>query len=63
MKTEEKLKSITHQCLQELKKRRIFQPDFIDLVLDKHDSEHSHYYGELIWVMVILELWLSSRNR
>ena len=63
MKTEVKLKSITHQCLQELKKRRIFQPDFIDLVLDKHDSEHSHYYGELIWVMVILELWLSSRNR
>jgi asparagine synthase (glutamine-hydrolysing) len=63
MKTEEKLKVITHQCLQELKKRQIFQADFIDLVLDKHDSEHSHYYGELIWVMVILELWLSSRNR
>jgi asparagine synthase (glutamine-hydrolysing) len=63
MKTEEKLKTITHQCLQELKKRHIFQADFIDLALEKHDSEHSHYYGELIWVMVILELWLSSRGR
>ncbi|MFT6988614.1 MAG: asparagine synthase (glutamine-hydrolyzing) [Paraglaciecola sp.] len=63
MKSEKKLKTLTHKCLQSLKLRGIFKPEFIDLAMEKHDSEHSHYYGELIWVMVILELWLSSRGR
>ena len=42
---------------------RYFHPDFVDPALQHHRTGHAGYYGELIWVMVMLELWLGSRGR
>jgi asparagine synthase (glutamine-hydrolysing) len=62
MKDEPALQQLTRDTLERLKPRRIFRDDFIDSALAKHQSDHSGYYGELIWIMVVLELWLESRN-
>jgi asparagine synthase (glutamine-hydrolysing) len=62
MKDEPALQALTHDTLEKLKTRKIFRPDFIASAVAKHQSGHSGYYGELIWIMVVLELWLESRN-
>lgn len=62
MKDEPALQQLTHATLEKLKPRRIFREDFIESAVAKHQSGHSGYYGELIWIMVVLELWMESRN-
>lgn len=57
------LQGLTASALAGLKQREIFRPDFIDSALEHHRTGHAGYYGELIWVMVVLELWLQSRGR
>lgn len=56
------LMKMAQSALEAMKKRNIFNTEFIELALLKHQSEHSGYYGELIWIVVILELWLESRG-
>lgn len=63
MKQEPELRKLTRDTLERLKSRDIFRADFIDTALDTHESGHSGYYGELIWIMVVLELWLTDRGR
>ncbi len=48
--------------LSRLRRRGILKPAFIDQALSLHQQEHAHYYGELVWVMMMLELWLTSRG-
>ncbi|WP_246840574.1 asparagine synthase-related protein [Lacimicrobium sp. SS2-24] len=62
MKEQPRLQEITHDSLQRLRKREIFRPEFIDTALSTYQSGHASYYGELIWIMVVLELWLTSRG-
>lgn len=56
------LMAIAKEALSSLAQRDIFKPEFIELAIDKHQSEHSSYYGELIWILIVLELWLESRG-
>lgn len=56
------LREMAGDNLARLRQRNILQPTFIDQVLNLHQQEHAHYYGELVWVMMMLELWLTSRG-
>ncbi|WP_299084237.1 asparagine synthase-related protein [uncultured Paraglaciecola sp.] len=62
MKQNQQLKDITAQCLNAFKQRNIVKDSLIDDALKAHDSVHASYYGELIWIMVILELWLQGKE-
>lgn len=55
------LMDLAKESLTALAQRDIFKPEFIALAVEKHSQEHSGYYGELIWILVTLELWLQSR--
>jgi len=35
-------------------------PEYIDELVRLHQHEHAAYYGEFIWVLACLELWLQS---
>jgi len=60
----------SHQGLHELatdsigslKQRHIFEPKFLDRVLTLHRDVHAAYYGELVWILMVLELWLQARR-
>jgi len=54
------LREMAYETLQKLKSRHYFQKDFIDKAFKMHDEQHASYYGELIWLMMVLELWLDS---
>lgn len=62
MKENEQLKALTLECLNSFKARNIVKPSLIDKALNAHQSVHAGYYGELIWIMVILELWLQGKE-
>jgi len=60
MKDTPALKSLALDNLLAFKKRHIIQDSLIDKVLDAHHNQHAGYYGELIWILVVLELWLAQ---
>lgn len=60
MKEQPALQALTAQSLDKLKARNIIKAEFIDEALKIYQSGHSGYYGELIWIMLILELWLEQ---
>lgn len=63
MKEQPRLQQLTEQTLAALKTRQIIRPEFIDEALQIYRSGHLGYYGELIWIMVVLELWLQGWER
>ena len=60
IKENEKLRSITLECLENLKARNIIKESLINEALQAHENVHAGYYGELIWIMVIFELWMQG---
>lgn len=56
------LQQLAYQHLTSLKQRNIFMPQFIDKILQQHRDAHASYYGELIWVLTLLELWLAAHQ-
>lgn len=60
LRDDENLKSIAYDSLSDLKKRGYLRPEFIDRAIDLHQKEHAVYYGELVWLLMVLEIWLST---
>jgi asparagine synthase (glutamine-hydrolysing) len=60
MQSYDPLRELVYDSLANLKKRALLRPDYIDRLLRLHREEHAAYYGEFIWILVMLELWLHS---
>lgn len=60
LKENKTLRELAFDTLLAFKARKIMSDNLIDKVLDAHKSIHASYYGELIWIMVVLELWLQQ---
>ena len=63
LKEHQPLKALAYDAIHSLKKRDYFQPKFLDHAIEMHQSIHAAYYGELIWVLMMLELWLVGKGR
>jgi asparagine synthase (glutamine-hydrolysing) len=48
--------------LSRMRRRKIVRADFLDDVLRLHREQHAGYYGEFIWVLIMLELWLTTHG-
>ena len=55
------LKDLAFDSLAELRKRAIIRPQFLDPLMTKHVPSAPEYYGEMVWILVMLEQWLGSR--
>ena len=62
MKTHKPLREMCYDNLINLKRRGYIRPAFIDSAIAMHEDVHAVYYGELMWVLMMLELWLASRD-
>ena len=38
------------------------QRDFVDELMRPRLAEHATFYGELVWILMTLELWLAARR-
>ncbi len=60
------LNEFVRDTLNDLKRRDIIRPEFIDEVFTVHLSTHGGYYGTMIWILMMLEQWyqhhVDSRN-
>ncbi len=56
------LKALIHDNIEKLKTRGFINPEFLDKALDMHDNSHADFYGELLWVLMMLELWISAHE-
>ncbi len=62
MQTHEPLQEMAYDTLSQLKRRHYFNQAFLDQVIDLHRHGHASYYGELVWILTVLELWLTAHS-
>ena len=59
---DEKLREFASESLRSLGRRGIIQPAFIDALLKQHLPAHPGYYGEMVWILLMLEQWLRGHS-
>lgn len=63
LKKSVQLQEFIYDNLAALKQRRIVRPQYIEQIVDAHRGEHAAYYGTMVWVLAMLELWLATRSK
>jgi len=59
MKSYAPLRELAYDNLSDIGKR---DSAYLDKLVKSHQSAHAHYYGEFIWVLMMLELWLKNHD-
>ena len=54
-------RKLAESSLESLATRGFFRPEFLREALRLHNEAHAGYYGELVWILMVLELWLQRR--
>ena len=54
------LKALAKDSLDSLAARGIVQVDFIHTLLTQRLPEHPGYFGEMVWILMMLEQWLRT---
>ena len=62
MRNYQPLRELAYDNLLKLKNRRLIKPAFIDKAIEMHQSEHAAYYGELVWILTVFELWMQGHS-
>jgi asparagine synthase (glutamine-hydrolysing) len=57
LRTYAPLRELAGDSLGALKRRRIVRSEMIDALLTRHLAVHAGYYGTLVWILMMLELW------
>lgn len=56
------LQALAADNLARMRRRGYVRPEFVDEILTLHREHHAGYYGEFIWVLIMLELWLTAQG-
>jgi asparagine synthase (glutamine-hydrolysing) len=54
------LNALARESLHGLATRDIVRTDFLDTLLDQHLPAHPGFYGEMVWILTMLEQWLRA---
>ena len=54
------LRRLSQNSLIGLAERGLLRRDYVDMLLTQRLPAHPHYYGELVWILMMLELWLEN---
>ncbi len=58
--THERLRALADDALRSLAARGVIREAFLRQLLGQLASGHAGYYGTMVWVLMILELWLQA---
>jgi asparagine synthase (glutamine-hydrolysing) len=61
-RTHDGLRHLCEECLAALAERGFFRRQFLTEALRLHREGHAAYYGELVWILMVLELWLQRHQ-
>jgi asparagine synthase (glutamine-hydrolysing) len=56
------LKRLATQSLDALVDRNIVRGDFVRDLLSRRLQEHPGYYGEMVWILMMLSQWMDARS-
>lgn len=56
------LKELATASLESLARRGIVRPDFIRDLIHHRLPEHPGYFGEMVWILMMLEQWIQGRK-
>ena len=59
LRTHAGLQALSHDTLARLRGRGIVRDDLIAPLMGEKLDEHAGYYGTLVWILMMLELWLA----
>ena len=59
----EGLKRLATDSLHAIAGRGIVRRDFVETLLAQHLPAHPGYYGEMVWILMMLEQWLRQQPR
>ncbi len=62
LRDDPRLREIAVESLKKLDQRGLFAEGFIPHIQDLHQNEHASFYGELIWILIILERWMENHG-
>jgi len=54
------LNALARDTLASLATRGLVQPAFVKSLMDERLAEHAHFYGEMVWILMMLEQWLQQ---
>ena len=54
------LRALAKDSLDGLASRNVVRPGFIRSLFEQRLPEHPGYYGEMVWILTMLELWLRA---
>ena len=54
----EGLKQLATDSLRSVATRGVVRPEFVKQLLEVRLPEHPHYYGTMVWILMMLEQWL-----
>ena len=54
-------RELARSSLAQLTQRRLVKATLVDDLFSRRLEEHPGYYGEMVWVLMMLEQWLSAR--
>lgn len=54
------LQKLARETLGSLGTRGLVRPEFIRALLDQHLPAHPSFYGEMVWILMMLEQWLQG---
>ena len=54
------LRQLAESSLNSLGQRHIVRPAFIQSLLNERLNEHPGYYGEMVWILMMLEQWVQK---
>ena len=56
------LKALAKDSLESLAARGVVRADFIQTLLNQRLREHPGYFGEMVWILMMLEQWLKAKS-
>ena len=57
------LQDIAYGSLERLGERGVIREEFVGELIAAHRTGHAGYYGTMVWVLMMLELWLEQHKR
>lgn len=55
------LRKLAEESLAGLAERGMVRKEFVAALFSTHLPEHPGYYGEMVWILMVLEQWLADR--
>jgi len=62
LNSSDELRASILPAIDRFRERGILRNDFIDDMQNKHRHEHAGYFGNMLWLIAVLETWLAAKS-